>query len=107
MKNFDELFEADEIKEFLGAKYRDPITKEIGDRVHIIDFSSVTNLNGDELENTDEDMQFEANTLFIVIDTHQRVKYDVQYMVYIQDIIIVNPNTKIQYRANSGHLILI
>ena len=107
MKEFNELFNLDEISEVLDDKYRDTETKEIGDRVQVIDYSSVTKLNGEDLDCFDEDMQFDARTYFIVIETRQRVKYDAYYTIYTQDIIMVNPHTKKQYRANQGHLTLI
>lgn len=103
--------------------------KEIGDRVLIIDFSSVTHLNGLPLDIDDPEMQFSDNH-FIVIDNRLKVKYkfipdddEVESLtnlaklselnfpdgypfgrVYTQDLIIVNPRSNVQYRVNSGHV---
>ena len=98
------LFNIEELNEILD-KNRDPYRKEIGDRVNILDFSSVTHMNGRELDaEQDEQMQFNAMVYFIVIEDRQRHEYDAYYLKYNQDLIIVNPFTNIRYRANSGHL---
>ena len=102
--NFDDLFNLDEINEALHEKFRDPNIKEIGDRVAVIDYSSVTRIDGSEIDESDEDMQFNADMYFIVTQTHQRAIYDAYYTKYIQDLVIANPQTKMEYRVTSGHV---
>jgi len=101
---FEELFNSEEIKEVI-EDLRDPVIKEIGDRVVINDYSSCTHLNGRELDTVeDEEMQFNALTYFIVIDTDIKHFYNAIHVTYQQDLIIVNPLTKKQFRINSGHV---
>jgi hypothetical protein len=103
---FDNLFNTEEINEVLdNPKYRDPERKEIGDRVIILDYSSCTHLNGQELDSEqDEEMQFNMMTYFIVIETQQNYQHDAFYTKYKQDLVIVNPLTKKKFRINSGHV---
>jgi len=98
------LFNIEELNEILD-KNRDPYRKEIGDRVNILDFSSVTHMNGRELDSeADEEMQFNSMVHFIVIQDRQRHEYDAYYLKFNQDLIIVNPITNVRFRVNSGHL---
>ena len=98
------LFNLEEINEVLDNN-RDPYRKEIGDRVNILDFSSVTHMNGLELDSEEDDqMQFGYLTCFIVIEDRQRHSYDAYYLKYNQDLVIVNPLTNVRYRVNSGHV---
>lgn len=101
---FEDLFNLSEIEEVLHDKFRDPVAKDIGDRVAVIDFSSVTRLDGSHIDQYDEDMQFNVLTYFIVIQTRQRHHYNAGFLVYNQDVVMVNPRNKMQYRAYSGHL---
>jgi hypothetical protein len=104
MEEFNKLFNTDELNEILEDN-RDPYRKEIGDRVNVLDFSSVTHMNGRELDYEDDDeMQFGFLTYFIVIETGQRYTHDAYYKKYRQDVVIVNPLTNKKYRVNSGHL---
>ena len=104
MKEFEDIFNPDEIERVLHENYRDTVVKEIGDRVGVIDFSSVTRLDGSDIDAYDEDMQFNVLTYFIVVNTRQRHSYYAGWMHYNQDLIIVNPRNKIYYRAFSGHV---
>jgi hypothetical protein len=106
MEQFDNLFNTEEINEVLdNLKYRDPERKEVGDRVTILDYSSCTHLNGQELDSEqDEEMQFNIMTYFIVIETRQNYQYNTLYTNYKQDLIIVNPLTKKKFRIISGHV---
>jgi len=106
MKEFDNLFDHDEIEKVLHERHRNTDVKEIGDRVAVIDFSSVTRFDGSEIDEYDEDMQFDILTYFIVIGTRQTHLYDAGFLHYNQDVVMVNPKTKMQYRACSGHLVL-
>lgn len=104
MEKFKYLFSQDEINSILDNN-RDPYRKEIGDRVNILDYSSCSHMDGNELDSeADEQMQFDAMTYFIVIETRQKCFYDAYYTKYNQDLIIVNPFTKVQYRIGSGHV---
>ena len=101
------LFSQEEINEVLDNN-RDPYRKEIGDRVNILDYSSVTHMNGMELDSEqDEEMQFNSICYFIVIQDRQKHLYDAYYTKFNQDLIIVNPFTNVRFRVNSGHLQLI
>jgi hypothetical protein len=106
MEDFDKLFNLEEINEVLdNLQYRDPERKEIGDRVTILDYSSCSHLNGQELDSEeDEEMQFNMMTYFVVIEIRQKYIFDAYYAKYRQDLIIVNPLTRKQFRINSGHV---
>ena len=95
-------FDTNELNEVLEAN-RDPYRKEIGDRVQVIDFSSVTDLNGEDPDNT----VVNFNTKLIVIATNQTQYHDALFKQYLQNMIVVCPVTNKQYRVNSGHLKLI
>jgi len=99
----DNLFDLSEIDEIEELKHRDPVVKEVGDRVVIMDYSSTTHLSGEPLEPDDYEMQMGDNRYFIVIATHQRMTYDSYFKTYKQDLIVVNPENNKQYRINSGH----
>ena len=104
MEDFNDLFNLDEINKVVGDKFRDSERKEVGDRVSIIDYSSVTRIDGTDIDELDEDMQFDADIHFIVIETRQKHANDVGYTTYNQDLIIVQPQTSMEYRVNSGHV---
>jgi len=104
MEDFNNLFNLDEINKVVDSKFRDAVVKEIGDRVQVIDYSSVTRLDGTDIDELDEDMQFDADVYFIVIQTRQKHCNDVGYTVYNQDLVMVMPQTKMEYRVNSGHV---
>ena len=102
--DFDKLFNLDEINQVLDSN-RDPYRKEIGDRVDILDYSSCTHMNGRPLDSEqDEEMQFNALTYFIVIETGCDYVYDAYFTKYRQNLVIVNPHTNNRYRINSGHV---
>jgi len=109
MKRIDDLFNNSEIKKVIDSHiHRDKAIKVIGDRVLIIDFSSVTRLNGEPLVVDDPEMQF-SNNHFIVIETSLKTTYSSPILItstltYQQDLIIVNPKSNVQYRVNSGHV---
>ena len=100
------LFNLEEINDVLdNIKYRNIERKEIGDRVTLLDYSSVTHMNGRELDSElDEEMQFNTLTYFIVIQDRQRIEYDALYTKFNQDLIIVNPLTRVMFRVISGHV---
>lgn len=77
--------------------------KEIGDRVSIIDYSSVSRLNS-KRPLTNEDLY--NIQYFIVIDCNLKYKYNSNNITYIQDLIIVNPIDKEMYRICSRHVTL-
>jgi len=107
MKDYNDLFNHNEIEDVLHDKHREKERKEIGDRVGVIDFSSVTRLDGSHIDELDEDMQFNVLIYFIVIETRQRHPYSAGWMNYNQDLVIVNPRNKMQYRAFSGHVTVV
>ena len=104
--NFEELFspfDTNDVKKVCDEDFRDQEVKTIGDRVKIIDFSSVSHRTGRELENADFEELYDHDYL-IVIDTRQRVLFKTKYHEYKQDLIIAHPKTKKQYRVISGHV---
>ena len=103
---FEDLFNLHEVNDVIDAKFRDTDTKEIGDRVAIIDYSSVTRIDGSDIDELDEDMQFDADIYFIVTNTRQKHPYDAVFTKYNQDLIIVNSYTNMEYRVTSGHVTL-
>jgi hypothetical protein len=100
------LFNLDELNELLdNLKHRDPVRKELGDRVNILDFSSCTHMNGRPLDyEFDEQMSFNFVTEFIVIETGCQYIYDAYFTKYKQNLIIFCPATNMKYRINSGHV---
>ena len=106
MEDFNDLFNLDEINKVVDEKFRDNVAKDIGDRVQVIDYSSVTRSDGSDIDELDEDMQFNADIYFVVIKTDEKVLYDAKYTKYVQDLVIVNPQTNMEYRVNSGHVTL-
>jgi hypothetical protein len=76
-------------------------TKDVGDRVIVLDYSSVTHMNGEELCPEDYDNIIRMNDeYYIVIETNKKVLFK----KYMQDIVIVNPKTNEQFRTTSKHL---
>lgn len=75
--------------------------KDVGDRVVVLDYSSVSHLNGEQLDDTDYDkIDMDENAYYIVIETRKKVVFK----DYVQDIVIVNPRTNEQFRVASRHL---
>lgn len=104
--NFEELFpplDMNDVRKVCDTDFRDPVTKAIGDRVKIIDFSSVTHKTGRELEDSDFEELYDHD-YFVVTDTGKHVLFKTKYYEYKQDLIIANPKTKMQYRVISGHV---
>jgi hypothetical protein len=101
---FDNLFNLEELDAVIASN-RDPDRKEVGDRVVIIDYSSTTHLNGNELDiELDDDFDLNFNTELIVIETRQNHIYDSGYSSYKQNLVVVNSLTNKQFRINSGHV---
>lgn len=74
--------------------------KDVGDRVSIIDYCSLSNI----FENKPiDDGEVDAVPFFIIIDINLKHKYTLNNITYIQDIIIANPRTKKCYRIASQH----
>jgi len=75
--------------------------KDVGDRVVVLDYSSVSHLNGEQLDDTDYDkIDMSENAYYIVIETRKKVVFK----DYLQDVVIVNPRTNEQFRVVSRHL---
>jgi hypothetical protein len=98
----------DEIKKILEGSNKparvitnDREVKEIGDRVIVLDTSSVSHLGGEEIDPED----ICEKDYFIVIDKNKRVEYTtLTGNVYKQDLVIVNPKTNWQFRVVSRHV---
>ncbi len=83
-------------------KHSDSGIKEVGDRVNILDYSSVTFADGNVLLDTDYE-DFDTDCYFIVIAVNQNHSYESFLIIYDQDLLVVNPLTKKQYRVTSRH----
>jgi hypothetical protein len=112
MDDFNYNFNNDEIIRRILREHNRPLKvinntefKDVGDRVIVLDYSSVSHLNGEPLDAIDFDKIDEANLMnnyYIVIETGLRKK--VLFKKYMQDLIIVNPRTNEQFRVASQHL---
>jgi len=107
-EEFNSYFDMDELLHNKNIETNPKILakKVDGDRVNVIDFSSLTHENGDEL--TDEDQtNLNCDIEFIVINTNQKNKYYTEYISYTQNLIIFYPNTNQKFRVSSIHTKLI
>jgi len=95
-----------EIEQVLVLENRDKYVKEIGDRVKVFDYPTMTKSNGNYLEYEDFVEIDDDDLYFIVTETQQKNYTIIQNSKYLQDIVIVNPQTNKMYRINSGHLVL-
>lgn len=102
---FEELFPFDinDVRKVCDEDFRDHAIKVIGDRVKIIDYSSVSHRTGEELNDADFDELYDHDYL-VVIETGQRVLFKTKHCEYKQDLIIAHPKTKKLYRVISGHV---
>lgn len=101
-----------DIEDFLNEHdvcEHDKTKKEIGDRIILIDFSSVTRFDGSELyiigviNDVDNDHVLNVD-YFIVAETRQKYEYKSVLKTYVQDLVIANSKTNQLYRVNSGHV---
>lgn len=99
----EEKFNIDEIKNFIQCSEVDNTKKEIGDRVQVLDYSSVSHKNGLPLDFGDAD-DLDGFTIFVVIDTSKKIKFKTIFGDFIQDILMVDTKTNRQYWAVSKHL---
>ena len=100
---YENIFEELEIKDDTQTAYRDLMRKDVGDRVNVIDFSSLSHKNKTPLDAMDiETLDF--NTYFLVIETNNKVLFKTENNEYVQDLVIVDMQTKKQYRIISGHV---
>lgn len=115
MNIFENIFNLseDEFRKIMEAKddslniaSGDHAVKEIGDRVIIWDYSSVTNINGIELAPWDYD-DFNDKEYYVVIACNQVNTFDSYFILYKQDLVVVHPRTKKQYRVSSKHVRLL
>ena len=101
-----EQFGQIEIDELEEIKQRNHEVKDIGDKVNVIDFSSVSFHRGSALDAMDlEDLNF--NTVFMVVETNCKSYFKTEYHEYKQDLVIVDLKTNKYYRTISGHTKLI
>jgi hypothetical protein len=84
----------------------DPAIKEVGDRVRIWDYSSVTNEKGIELAPWDYD-KITDGEYYVVVADKQKNTYDSYFILYSQDLIVAHPKSKKQYRVSSKHVRLL
>ncbi|HLO91575.1 MAG TPA: hypothetical protein VK172_10470 [Lentimicrobium sp.] len=73
--------------------------KEIGDKIEISDYSSVTDMKDHRLCRFD----FVNIPYLIVIETGLRVELNIFNTTFRQDLIAVDPKTNIKYRIASAH----
>lgn len=108
MEDFFDIFSDDDMNSVLnspGNDTNDYNTKEIGDRVSVLDYSSVSHDNGNELEPDDYE-KITDKDYYIVIATRQKntKKRLNSVLEYKQDLIIVNPKTNEKFRIASKHI---
>ena len=77
---------------------------DIGDRVKVFDFSSLSHENGETPALDEFNTILTPSTMFIVIDVRRKNLYHSGLVVYPQDIVIVEPKTKKKYRVGSYHV---
>ena len=99
----EDNFNIDDIMPFIQCSEVDNSKKEIGDRVQVLDYSGVSHKNGLPLDFGDAD-DLDGFTVFIVIDTNKIVKFKTIFGDFIQDILMVDTKTNMQYWAVSKHL---
>ena len=95
-------FSTNDIGRHIQVDELDYNPKAIGDRVQVLNYSSVSYKNGLPVDLLEENI--DGQTVFIVIETHKRVEFETPYNTYIQDILMVDAKTKKQYRAMSNHI---
>ena len=110
MDDFNYNFDNDEIIRRILREHNRPLKvinnteyKDVGDRVIVLDYSSVSHLNGDELfpEDYDRVEEMKANNeYYVVAETGKKVLFK----KYLQDLIIANPKTNELFRVASRHL---
>lgn len=100
LENFGQLI--DNINNPTPTEITDFTKKEIGDRVVIIDYSSVTKKHRTS-QRTDKIDEVNNIDYFIVVEINLDHRYVSEYITYIQDMVIVNPITKDSYRICSRH----
>jgi hypothetical protein len=103
MDENEDIFKIQEVGEIIDKFNNDLDRKVIGDRVQVIDYSSVSHRNGLPLEYMDYE-EVDGNTIFIVIETGKRVEFKAQYHTYTQDVLMVNTKLNKQYRVMSNHI---
>ena len=81
----------------------DHALKDIGDRVMIFDYSSLTHGDGQELKSPDYD-DISDRDYYVVIAVNQQNVFDSYFVLYTQDLIVAHPKSKKQYRVNSKHV---
>lgn len=71
------------------------IKKEVGDIVTIIDYSTVSDEYGNEID----DKLINSSDEFIVIENNQNYKFK-SIVTYIQDLLLYNRRTYVKYRCS-------
>jgi len=101
----DDLYQSlSQIKQSV-VNIRTPKNVDIGDRVLIGDYSSMTYENGKHLEVNNGDYDdFEDGDVFIVIAINQKNIYDACFEKYMQDLTIVQLKSKRYYKITSRHV---
>lgn len=88
-----------------NKEYNNQERKEVGDRVLVIDYSSITFNNGEELIDNDyDDFCNAVDDFFIIAETNQNNNYRAFVKEYKQDLVIYNPRSKKMYRIASRHV---
>ena len=103
-----DFFDDDEIRKVLKLDkkpvkgYVDFNKKDVGDRVKIIDYSSMSYIDN-QFDDVDYDI-INTKCYYVVCDTKLKNILNTNFSTYIQDLIIANPITKILYKINSRHV---
>lgn len=85
-------------------QFLDTDTKEIGDWVKVIESTSFTTMDKKNLPPTDPNL----DTKLMVIEAGilSEIAYN-EHLSFNQDLIVVNPETKIKFRVSSNHVKLV
>lgn len=109
--DYENTFSDEEIRKVLSQSnktiydFQDYSKKEIGDRVKVIDFSSMSYIDN-QFEHDDYD-DLDSNTQYVVCNTRQRNVLNTKVSTYKQDLIIANPKTKVLFKISSRHVKLL
>ena len=110
--DYDNTFFSDEeIRRVLNKsnktidEFIDNDRKEIGDRVKVIDYSSMSYIDN-QFEHDDYD-NIDTDAYYVVCEIRQKNVLNTKISSYKQDLIIANPLTKILFKIGSKHVKLL
>lgn len=107
----EDFFTDDDIRKVLNKSNKtideliDHDRKEIGDRVKVIDYSSMSYMDA-QFEHDDYD-KINTDDYYVVCDIYQKNVLNTRLSSYKQDLIIANPRTKVLFKIGSKHVRLL